>query len=816
MRLLQDVKFAVRSLARSPGFSAVVILTLALGIGASTAIFAVVHAVVLQPLEYPQPQQLARITSELSRLGATDTGVSAAELFDYQAQTEIFAGVAGVMPVSANVTSGDTPERIEMMLVSRNYFDVLGIPPAHGRTFRAEDEVPGVANVAVVSHAFWQRRLGSDPQAVGRTIVIDDDPVEVVGVMPRHFSHPGRTVEGDVDVWSPAGFRTADGAPPLRSRRRLEGCLARLRPGLTLEEAYARLADYGVRARADFPSDYPADQGWRPRLIPLQQDIVQGVATPMFVLLAGVGLLLLVACVNIAHVALARSSARRQEMAIRRALGASRLRLVKQLFVESGVIAAAGGLLALLVGLWGVRALSALAPSGVPRIDDVAMDVNAVLVTAAISVGVAIMLALLSSAYLVVDRGPAGLKSAGGRSTDRGGDRARSIFVVAEVAMATVLLVGAGLMVRSLVEVLNVPVGFEVDRLLTARVTLPFPNDRTRAEYLDQARRTQWYREVLDRISALPGVDRAAMSSQVPLGGFNPPLFVELEGDDTASPARPVMHLYRISPSYFDTMGVTLVRGRSFAASDQTSGEPVAIVSEAAVRSFWRGRDPIGSRVRFGPGSPWMTVVGIAQDLLNRRLTEAPQPMLYQPLDQGSDLTFALLVRSTDDGRHLRQAIEREVRAVDPDLPIYSVRSMDDLLAAHVAQRRFLMRVLVTFGGVATILAVFGIYGVMAYSVSQRTREIGIRVAIGARPEDVTRMILSRGLMLTVAGLALGTLVSLLMTGLLRSQLFGVQPSDPLTFVSVLGVMTAVAAGAAYLPARRAAVVDPVMALRSE
>jgi predicted permease len=818
MRTLRDARFAIRNLTRSPGFTAVVVLTLALGIGASTAIFSVVNAVVLRPLDYPEPQQLVRVTSELRGFGATDTGVSAAELLDYQARTDLFASVAGLMPVSANVTSGDTPERVEMMLVSWSYFSVLGVPPAYGRIFGLEDDTPGVANVAVVSDGFWRRRLGADPQAVGRTIVIDEDPILVVGVMPPGFRHPGRTLQSEVDVWSPAGFRGEASAPPSRSRRRLEGCLARLRPSVTLEQAQARLGEYGATVSRQFPSDYPPQNGWRPLLIPLQDDLVGRVATPMFVLLCGVGLLLLVACVNVAHLVLARSSGRRQEMAVRRALGATWGRLTWQLATESALLAAAGGALAVLVASWTLRGLIALAPGRIPRLEDVTLDFTAVLVTGLITLAVTVIFAFGPAVHMRRAGTFASLKGGGpGRSTDGRAGRARNILVSAEVAMATVLLVGAGLLVRTVGGMLTVPVGFETDHLLTARIALPRPNDTARATYLDPARRVAFYREALGRVASLPGVERAAMSSQIPLGGFNPPLFVEIQDHDTADGrARPVVHFFQVSPGYFETMAVRIVRGRAFTDADRSGAEPVAIVSETAARMFWQDRDPIGERVRFGPDAPWMTVVGVAGDVLNRRLTESPQPILYRTLEQSSDLSMALLIRTRGQTPGLGEGVAREVRSIDPDLPVYAVRTMSELIEAAVAQRQFLMRLLVAFGALATALALLGIYGVMAYSVSQRTREIGIRMAIGARQVDVSRMVMRRGLVLTAAGAFAGLAASLGLSQLIRSQLFGIQPSDPVTMASVLALMMAVASAAAYLPARRAALVDPVVALRSE
>ena len=811
--MVRDAQYAIRKLTRSPGFTAVVVFTLALGIGASTAVFSIVNAVVLRPLAYPEPEKLVRITSELRGFGATDTGVSSAELIDYQSLTDLFTAVAGMLPISANVTSGSEPERVEMMLVSWNYFAVLGVAPANGRAFGPQDDVPGVANIAIVSDAYWRRRLNADPDAVGRTVVIDGDRILVVGVMPPGFRHPGRTVQAEVDVWSPAGFRSG---PVSRSRRRLEGCLARLQPGVTLESAQGRLAEYGAQVSQQFPSDYPAQNGWIPRLVPLQEDFVGRVATPMFMLLCGVGLLLLIACGNVAHLVLARSSEQRHEMAIRQALGASSARLTLQLVTESALLAGAGGALGLLAASWGVRGLIALAPGHVPRIADVSIDLDAVVVTGLISFVAAVIFGLIPAIQTTRATTFAVMKEGGtGRTADPRADRVRGLLVAAEVAMATVLLIGAGLLVQSVVRMLNVPLGFDTDRLITARIALPRPNDVDRAAYLNPARRVAFYREAQRRVEALPGVERVAMSSQIPMGGFNPPLFIELDGPVSADQSlRPAIHHFQVSPSYFDTMGVRVVRGRGFSDSDRAGSEEVVLVSEAAVRIFWNGADPIGKRVRFSSDLPWMTVVGVAGDVLNRRLTESPQPILYRSLEQSSDLSFALLIRTRGETPNLGEMVAREVRSIDAELPVYSVRTMNELIGTAVAQRQFLMRLLVAFGAIATVLALLGIYGVMAYSVSQRTREIGIRMAIGASQIDVSRMVMRRGVLLTSAGVVLGIVVSLGLTRFIRSQLFGVQPSDPVTMTSVIVVMMMVALAAAYLPARRAARVDPIVALR--
>jgi len=818
MTTIRDVQFAIRSLTRSAGYTALVVLTLALGVGTSTAVFSVVNGVVLRPLDYPAPQQLVRITSDLRGFGATDAGVSPAELVDYQSRSDLFRGVAGVLPISANVTGGEIPARVEMLLVSWSYFSILGVPPAHGRVFGPEDDVPGVANVAVVSDLFWRRNLGADPNAIGRTIVIDADPVLVVGVMPANFRHPGRTLQNDVEVWSPSGFRGSATAPLSRVRRRIENCLARLQPGVTLEHAQGRLTEYGAAVSQQFPSDYPARNGWVPRVQSLHESVVGGTSASMFTLMGGVGLLLLIACVNVAHLVLARSAARRQEMAIRKALGARVGQLMRQLAIESAVLAAAGGVLGLLVASWVASGLVTLAPDRVPRIDRVAIDPTAVLVAAGIVFAATVLFGLVPAWQLRRVETVTAMKDGGpARSSDGRGGRARDVLVAAEVAMATVLLIGAGLLIRSLVAVVNVPLGFDADSLLTARISLPRPNDVTRAAYLDPARRVAFYRETLARIQALPGVEQAAVSTQIPLGGFNAPLLAEIQGVDTADQSvRPVMHSFQISPGYFETMRVRIVRGRPFTEADRAGSEPVAIVSETAARSFWKARDPIGDRLRLGPDQPWMTVIGVAGDVLSRRMTDAPQPILYQSFEQSSGLSLALLVRRRGATADLAEHVAREVRAVDPDLPVFAVRSMDEVIGYALAQRQYMMRLVVAFGAIATGLALLGIYGVMSYAVARRTREIGIRMAIGARQVDMSRMVLRRALALTITGAVAGGIASAGLSGLIRSQLFGVEPSDPFTMASVFLVMTLVACAAGYIPARRAARVDPVVTLRSQ
>ncbi|MEZ5317934.1 MAG: ADOP family duplicated permease [Vicinamibacterales bacterium] len=814
--LLQDVTYAVRALRKAPGFSAVVIATLALGIGANTAIFSVVHAVVLSPLPYAQPEQLVRVTSELRAFDAQDTGVAPLELFDYQSRTDLFSGVAGLYPINANVTGGAEPERVEAMLVTWNYFAILGAAPELGRVFGPDDDGPGIPEVAVVSDAYWRRRLGADPGVIGRTLTIDGDPFVLVGVMPPDFRHPGRTMQTDVDLWAPAGYRALPFPAPSR-RRFLEGALARLQPGVTLAQARERLDALGETLRREFPADYPASTGWRPLVVPLQDDVVGAVTAPMLILLGAVAFVLLIACANVANLMLTRASERQAEMAVRASLGATAGRLARQILTESAVLAVAGGLLGLMFASWGLRLLVELAPSRVPRLASVGLDGQALAVALGLSLLTTMLFGLAPALQMRRVQAVAAVRDSDrSRSGGPGAARVRGLLVAAEVAMAVVLLVGAGLLARSFWALQQVSIGFDTDDLLTARVWLPRPNDPANGKYLVAENRIAFGREALARLEALPGVERAAISSQIPMGGYNPPLFFEREGQAVDQAGRTTIHSFLISPGYFDTLGVPIVRGRGFTDFDRAGTDPVAIVSEAAVRQYWNGGNPVGSRIRLAPELPWLTVVGVAGDVRTRQLTEPAQPILYRPFEQASSLTLAFLIRTAGPVPGLGEAVAREVRAVDPDLPVYAVRTMNELLAAAVAQREFLMRVLGLFGAAAIGLALLGIYGVISYSVVQRTREIGIRVAIGARPGQVLALVLRQGLAHAIAGMAAGLVAALLLARLITSQLYGVAPFDPVTLAAVLALMAVAAGLAVAVPARRASRVDPIAALRLE
>ncbi len=794
----------------APTFSGVVIGTIALALGATAAIATSVYAVVLRPLPYPAPERLVRITSELRGFDARDTGVAWSELADYEQRHDLFVATAAINTANANVTIGGVSERIELLMVGRQYFDVLGVVPAQGRGFTRDDMDAGGAPVVVISDRFWRSRLAGRPDVLGTVIRLDGDPHTVVGVAPAGFLHPGRTTQTDVDVWTPLPEATTGGG---RGRRVLAGVLARLQPDVTLDRVTAELAAYGAATSAQFPSDYPPSNGWTPAVWPVADDVVGGVRSTMFVLLAGVALLLVIASANVSNMMLSRRAERATEAAIRESLGASAWRLRWHGAAEAVVLAGVGGALALLVAAWGVRVLVAVSPQRLPRVEDVAIGAPTFVIVAALSVFVALVLALAglpartTSVHDTLRRGAT-------RGATRQG-RGRALLVGAQVALATLLLVIAGLFVRTVGAMLDVPLGFQPASLLTARVWLPLSNDRATGPYADADQRAAFQRAVLDRIGAVPGVVSAAAANQIPIGGFNAPFFFDIEGRSVDRDSQqPVAHVYQVSSSYFETLEIPMVAGRAFTPADRRGAEDVAMVSASAAKAFWGDVNPIGQRVRFRPTEPWSRIVGIVGDVRTRRLTDPPPAIVYRPLEQAPSFALGLLVRTQPRSMGIGEALARAVQEVDPGVSVYAVLTMEQLQGAGVAQRRFLMRVLTTFGLVALVLALLGLYGVMAHAVMQRTREIGIRMAVGATGADVVRLVLAQGVRVTACGVAAGAVLALWASTQVRTLLFGVAAVDPITWFLVVSLVLIVALVAAALPARRAAGIDPLTALR--
>jgi predicted permease len=821
---LQDWRFAWRGLVRSPGFAAIAIATLALGIGANSAIFTVVNAVVMRPLPYAHADRLVRVTSDFTGAHASDVGMSQPELIDYRDRSGIFESLAGVWAINANLTQVDQPERVEVLLASPTYFDVLGVRPQLGRLFGPQDDGHGITEVAVLSDAIWRRRFGASPDAIGRKLRIDDDWYTVVGVLPPDFRHPGRSVLTDVDIWAPASF-VGNPFPekPVRGAYFITGAIGRLRPGVTVEEARERLTAFGGELRASYPNDYPARAAWAPRLIALQADLVGSVKATLLILFGAVGVVLLIACANMANLLLARASTRQRELAVRQALGSSRARLVRLLLTESLMLAVLGGAAGAVVTVWLLDVLMTLVPSGLPRLQEVRVDGQVVVFTALVSALTAVLFGVLPA--LQFSRGDVNeVLKEGSRGASGARGVLRSALVVTEFALALVLLVGAALLVRSFWRLQQVDFGFNPRQVLTARLWLPQPNDPSAGRYSNRttghAARVAAYEEMLRRARTLPGVTAAAAVGVLPFDGARATTTFTPEGAESDDRTRVATTQVTVASSgYIELMEMRMLRGRTFADQDDANGQLVVIVSDSLARSTWPGQDPVGKRLHQGgpqAKAPWLTVVGVVNDVRNQRPEDPPRPTMYRPLRQSSNLQLSLVLKTAADPQRLAAPLAAEVRAVDPDQPTYGVRTMDDIVRNATASRRFSTQLLGAFALLALILAAVGIYGVMAFVVGQRTREIGIRIALGAHPASVVRLVLGQALGLAAAGVVAGAAAALLVMRLLAGLLFEVRATDPAIYAFIAIVLAATAALAAWRPARRAASVDPISALRAD
>jgi predicted permease len=823
--VLQDLRFAWRGLRRAPGFAAIAIATLALGIGANSAIFTVVNAVVMRPLPYANADRLVRVTADFTGLNASDVGLSQPELIEYRDRSGLFEAIAGVWAINANLTEIDQPERVEALLASPSYFDVLGVRPQLGRLFGPQDDGPGITEVLVISDALWRRRFAGSPDAIGRKLRVDDDWYTVIGVLPPGFRHPGKSVLTDVDVWAPASFVGNPFPPqPIRGAYFITGAIGRLRPGVSIAEARDKLAASAQATRQAYPNDYPARAAWAPRLIPLQDDLVGPIKPALLMLFGAVGVVLLIACANMANLLLARASGRQRELALRRALGSSRLRLVRLMLLESLMLAVLGGVAGAGVTIWLLEVLLALVPAGLPRLQEVAINGQVLAFTAATAIATALVfgtLPALQSSRADVNES---LKE-GSRGTSLAARGVlRSALVVVEFALALVLLVGAALLVRSFWRLQQVDLGFDPHNVLTARLWLPQPNNTQEGKYSNRATghaaRLAAYEDILRRARALPGVTATAGVGVLPLDGVRGMSAFTAEGSESDDRSRiPTTQATMASPAYFEIMGIRVVAGRTFTDQDSAQAAPVVVVTESLARRSWPGQSPIGRRLHFGgpqAKNPWMTVVGVVGDVRMQRPEDAPLPTLYRPLAQASSLALAIVLKTDADPNTLTTPLAAAVRAVDPDQPTYGVRTMDDIVRYATASRRFSTQLLGAFAALALVLAAVGIYGVMAFMVGQRTREIGIRIALGAHPGSVVRLVLGQALLLAAGGVVAGAAAALLVTRLLSGLLFEVRASDPFTYMLIAGLLALTAAVAAWRPAQRAASVDPISALRAQ
>ena len=811
---MHDFRYALRLLAKNPGFAVVAVLTLALGIGANAAIFSVVNGILLEPLGYAQPGRIMRL--QTSWAGEPDADISPAEYYDYRDELEVFSDFGVYAFSAAALTGGDRPERLRGVYVSSGVLPALGVPPLHGRVFTAEEELPG-HDVAILGFDLWQRRFGGDEKVIGTGILLNGRARTIVGIMPPGFRMPEDYVSGEnTEAWLPLGIDRA--TVPNRGSHFLAG-VGRLAEGAGAERASAAVSALAGRMVERFPDDYPVDMQFTATAIPLAEDIVGPVRRVLIVLLCAVGLLLIAACANVASLVLARADARQSEFALKTALGAGRARLVRQLVVESLALSTAGGLLGLLLALGAVRLLVALQPPDLPRLDAIAVDLRVVAFTL-VAIGLtSLLLGVVLALQATGNRLAAALHEAGARAT-AARQGLRTGLVVAEMAVALVLLIGAFLLVRSFAELSAVDPGYRTERVLTAEVTLPA------GSYPGQPEVTSFFRELLDRVAALPGVEASGAVSNLPLATDLGDLNFDIEGREMpSSEVSPKADWQAVTPGYLEAMRIGLLRGRGIRATDDARATGVVVINETAAQRYWRGEEPLGTRFRLGGGAApgWVTVVGIARDVRHAGFDEAPRSQIYLPHaqfefwnDGGPVRNLTLTIRTAGEPESLAKAVSAEVAAIDPDLPVARFRSMEDVVSSAVARPRLMMLLLSTFAGVALLLGAIGVYGVMGQLVSRRSREMGIRLALGATGRQVGGLVLKRSLLLTLAGVGVGLVAALATTRALSGLLFGVTPLDAVTFLSAPLALVAVAMLAAWIPVLRATRVDPNVVLRHE
>jgi predicted permease len=819
---LQDFRVGLRMLRKSAGFTVVAIVTLAFGIGATTAIFSIVHAVLLSPLPFPEPDRLVKITFSEPGLGLREVPFSVPELEDLRDRAGIFTDVSTVASDSVNLTGADHPERLEFLVTHPNYFSMLGATPQLGRLFGPQDFALGFAPVVVISDGLWRRAYGADRNVIGRNVRLDGDPYTIVGVLPPEFRHPGPTASGNLEVFNTAGFSAHPAPPPTRSTRFMPGCLGRLKPGITVEQAQARLSATATEIRRDYPTDYPAQDQWTIEIQPLQEALVGNVRPMLLVLLGAVILIVFIVSLNIANLLLARASGRQQEMAVRCALGATRGRMIRQMLAESLLLSVLGGAGGILTAVGAIGFILRLVPSNIPRLNEVRIDWVVLAFALAISVltGIAFGLApaLHSAKAALASAIREGARGSG--SSARTG-HLRDALIVSELAIAVILMVSAGLLLRTLRGLLQENPGFNPTQVVAADLSLPEPNDPKADPYLSLAQQTSFNRELLRRMRAVPGIELAAMTSALPAADLtlHPAESIDtlaIEGSPVESSLDLRAERIRISPDYFQLMQTPLLRGRSFTDADEDGKQPVAIIDETTAHKYWPNRDPLGHTLRFGQDAaqPRMTVVGIVSDIKNDGLDTSGIPHIFVPIYQSLDRDVSIVLRTALPAQILEPQIRQAIQSIDPGLPVFNVSSMNDVLDRSLASRRFSAELVGGFAAVALLLASIGIYGLLAYMVGQRSREIGIRMALGAGRWDVLKLILGKGVVLAAVGIVAGVIVSAATASMIASLLYGIRPHDLLVFLAVPLLLFAVAVLASYLPARRATKVDPIVALR--
>src|SRR6266567_1101260 len=825
--LIRDVRFGLRMLRKSSCVTANAVLTMALGIGATTAIFSVVDATLLAPLPYPQPEQLVSIQDNFPGVGAQDVGFSEPEWEDLQ-HSGIFEYVSPTWFDENNLTGSSQPARVRLLIVAPNYFALLAVKPQLGRAFNPGDHSPGLLPEVLISDGLWKRAFGGDPHILDRSIRLDTDLYRIVGVMPQGFDAPGRiTEERNIDVWAATSFY---GPPmsdhPPRSGRNLPTAVARLKPGLTIAAAQSRLDALVAALQKEFPEDYPKLSAWTVRLLPLKERVVGNIRQSLILLLGAVGLVLLIGCVNVANLLLARASVRGREMAIRRALGAAQGRLTRQLLTESLLLSLFGGVAGLGILFLVKDFLLRLVPENLPRLNEISISWSVLLFVLTAS-GVSGVLFGLAPALQASRLDLTHALKQEGRASTGSAERARTrrALVITEFALSLVLMITAGLLLRSFWDLLNVQLGFSPQSVISVRTRLPAPNDPGIDKYATASQEAPFVRELIRRCAMLSGVEEVAIgdTASIPLdeslrdlkliseGQF---LFT-VEGRDVQSDHSTVVERSSVSPNYFHLLAIPLLHGRLFNDSDNDNTPRVALINQAMAQSYWPNEDPLGKRFKAAKAdAPWITVVGVIANARTQSLAQADLPQIYLDLYQTGAKRLAILLRGHLRAAAIADAVREQVQSLDPTLPVSGAQTLNETVSASLAQRRFLMEIVALFALTALLLAGLGIYGVISYIVSERTHEIGIRLALGAGKIDVMRLVMGQGVRLAITGAAVGLIGALIASHLMAGLLYGVRPTDPPTFAGVALLLMGVALFACYVPARRAMRVDPIVALR--